>query len=448
MPMPRVDSSADVRTMAKQFVNADRVKQDELFAKQGHALKAKMAAYKDITSQFHKFKDAIKPLDRRGELQSYKVTPSEKGIADITANGKANPGQYQMHVQQLAASDQWALHFASDEDTLPATGVLHLKVGGQTLAIDLAKLGKDAKLADLRNAINNASANPGVRASLMRTGKGVDLLVSSEKTGKANTIAMSFGAPLDDDGKPVAKWNGAGSELAKAVTSKRHLSKAQDALVFLGNDQSIPITSPSNTLDKAVDGLTINLKKAQAKPSDFLSFNVGRDMETTKKQLQGFVDGYNGLMNKIKEYTTAEDGKMPKLPGDSTLRMFQSQSKNLFQTEHLNKLGIGVDKTGKLTLDSKKLDSYLAENPNGLNQILGGRKGAMSKLDQLVDAYVGSSHSALGATSKSTKESMDRLHDRMDQFDKRMDNQYKRYVNQFAKMKDVMAQMKQTRSLF
>ncbi|EKE73986.1 flagellar filament capping protein FliD [Gallaecimonas xiamenensis] len=431
-----ISSSFDVQTLASQYVAADRSKMDAYFSSQQTYYQSRLKAYNAISSQISTFQEALGKLSGTNAFQSFGVTQGDETYAKITAGSSAVAGQYQLHVSQLASADQYTLDFASETDPVGNSGTLTLGLGSDSFDIDMSSLPAGATISDLRNAINSASDNPGVRASLVRTGGSVKLMLTSEKTGAANTLSIST------NGDPAL------ASLDTAIAGKTQLSTAQDALVYLGDNQSLAISSESNTLDNVIDGLTIELTKAHTDPADTLSFTVGRDMDATKEDLKSFIDGYNALIDQLKKYTTAEDGASPVLSGDATARTLQSQMRGLFNSVNLSQLGLKTDKFGKYSLDEDKLGDFLEANPNGLNSVLGGKDGIMNKLDTMLDGYVKGNSSVLKTSVASTQANLDRLTDRMDQFDLRMEQQYNRYVAQFTQMQTIVSQMQQTSSLF
>ncbi|WKE66541.1 flagellar filament capping protein FliD [Gallaecimonas kandeliae] len=434
--MATIDNSFDVRSLASQYVAADRAPMDQYFSTQQTYYQSRLKAFNAISSQISSFQDVLAKLKTSDSFEAFGVTASDDSHVSVTASTSATPGQYQFHVQQLAAADQYALDFASDTDPAPTSGILTLGVGSNSFSIDMSTLPAGATISDLRDAINNAADNSGVKATLVRTGGAVKFLLTAEQTGAANTLSIST------NGDPAM------ASLDSAIAAKTQLSTAQDAIVQMGANQSLTINSASNTLNNVIDGLTINLTQVHANATDTTTITVGRDTDATKKQLQDFVDGYNALIDQLKKYSTADGDQIPVLAGDGTARMLQSQMRGLFNGLNLGQMGLKTDQYGKFSLDDSKLDDYLAANPDGLNQVLGGTNGMMAQLNTVLDRYVKDDTSVLKASAKSAQANLDRLSDRMDQFDQRMEGLYNRYVSQFTQMQTLVSQMQQTSSLF
>lgn len=422
-----INGSTDVQSLALQFMQADRASQDQFFAQRQNAYQTQLKAYQALTSKINELHSTIDALADKNSLEAYSVTQSAEGYADITASGNAASGQYQINIDQLATAHQVALDFASETDPVATSGQLTLGLGGDTFNIDMASLGAGADLTDLRDAINAHADNPGVQASIVRTGGAVKLMLTSEETGAANVVSMTT------NGDPAM------ADIQTAIDNHTELSQAQDARIYLGANQSLELTSASNSFDNAIDGLTIDLKKTHATAGDVLTFTVGQDGEATREQLQTLVDGYNAIVD-----TVSQKG----VTGDSTARMLVQQLRRELSGSGISGLGLEFNMSGKLTLESGRLDDALAANPDALTETFGGDTGLLAKLDARLDTFTKGDDSLLKSSSNAVKSSLDQLQDRMDRFDLRMEQTYNRYVNQFSQMQSLVMQMQQTAGLF
>src|SRR5690606_12030384 len=106
--------------------------------------------------------------------------------------------------------------------------------------IDLSSIDKDSSgdntLAEVAAAINAATDNTGVKATLVRSNGNVSLVLANEKTGEANEISL-------------ATTGVAAGAFATAVGGARELSAAKDAKVRLGGESGMLLTNSTNTFD-------------------------------------------------------------------------------------------------------------------------------------------------------------------------------------------------------
>lgn len=422
-----INSSTDIQSLAYSFVQAERATQDQYFSSRKTAYQDQLKAYNSIADKVEALQSTLTSLSRNTQFESYRVTQSAEGYAKITTGTNTPTGQYQITIDRMATAHQLALSFSSEDELMPTSGTLTLGVGSESFVLDMSELKEDATLADLRDAINNASDNPGIRATLVRSGGSVQLLISSQNTGEANTLSLSTsGAEMSD--------------IQDAIDNATEVSAAQDAQIKLGG--TLTLTSATNKFENVIDGLTIDITKTH-QPGEILTFTVAKDTEATKTQLQKLVDGYNAIVTTI---SGLKDSKA--LSGDSTSRMLLNQMRAELNQYDLYGLGLEFDRSGKLSINSERLNSYLEENPEGLSQVLSGDNGLLKSLNKRLDKFVKGDSAMLNSAKNTVQSNLDRIQDRMERFDAQMEQVYYRYVNQFSQMQTLIMQMEQTFNLF
>lgn len=240
----------DPASMAMQLVAIERQNMDKLLKKQMDSIKGQQSAISTLTTKLSTFQTMLKDLNKASNLQAQKATMSQEGLMTVTSNGKASSGQYNFFVEQLAQSHQVGLSLNSEATPLPTDGVFSLTVKGKSVDIDLASLPTGATVKDLVSHINNAKDNPGVKATLVRTDGKVNMVLTSKDSGEENAITVNYSGD-------------ASSSLGVAVANKTEITKAQDARLQMGGNNPLTITSASNKIENVVDGLTLQLTKAQ-----------------------------------------------------------------------------------------------------------------------------------------------------------------------------------------
>lgn len=441
-----ISSSTDIAGLARSYVNADRASMDAYFSSQQSRYQAQLSAYNTISSQLGSFQDMVGGLLDDKTLNAYSVSANNSDVATVTAGTDAVPGSYELYVEQIAANDQYALTFASADDPLPTSGELTLTLGGdKSFTVDMTRFSATSTLSDLRDAINHDSDNPGIRASIIRSGESVMLVLAGEDTGAANTISMAT------DGSAAM------ADITDAINNKTQLSTAQDAVIYLGANKALKITADNNELDSVISGLTIDLKTVSSSASDTVKFTVSADTDSTVDKVQKFVDAYNKLVDTIRPYTnnsstiTDDDSgsQRPALSGDSSVRMLLSQMRSLFTESGFYSVGIEGDTSGHLKFDQGKLEQALDDNPDVLDEVFfAGDTSGLNKLDSVIDTYIHGDQSILKARASNVQSNLDRLDDRMDIFDQQMDNLYRRYVSDFTSMQQLVSSMQNSASLF
>ncbi|MGL5776755.1 MAG: lateral flagellar capping protein LafB, partial [Aeromonas veronii] len=267
----------DPASMAMKLVATDRQNMDKLLKKQMDSIKGQQSAISTLTTKLSTFQTMLKDLNKASNLQAQKATMSQEGLMTVTSNGKASSGQYNFFVEQLAQSHQVGLSLDSETAPLPADGIFSLTVKGKTLDIDLATLPAGSTVKALVSHINNAKDNPGVKATLVRTDGKVNMVLTSKDSGEENAITVNYSGD-------------ASSALGTAVTNKSEITKAQNARLQMGGNNPLTITSASNKIENVVDGLTLQLTKAQKSGDAPLQVTVEQDKEAVTGSLKKFTD--------------------------------------------------------------------------------------------------------------------------------------------------------------
>lgn len=421
----------DPAATAMQLVAIERKNMDALLKKQMDGIKGQQSALSTLNTKLSTFQTMLKDLNKASNLQAQKATMSQDGVMTVTSNGKASSGQYNFFVEQLAQSHQVGLSLDSETAPLPADGVFSLTVKGKTIDIDLATLPAGSTVKDLVSKINDAKDNPGVKATLVRTDGKVNMVLSSKDSGLENAISVNYSGD-------------ATNSLGAAISVKTDITKAQDARLRMGGDNPLTITSASNKIENVVDGLTLQLTKAQKSGDAPLLVNIEQDKEAVTGSLKKFVDSYNELVDELAKMTSSD----PKAPGalssDSGVRSLKSVLSNsvrdLPNGLSLSSLGIKTDKAGKLSFSETDFNKALDKDPELLGKALLGDDGLLKRMSDSLDPYT-KRDGALKGRKTGLEASEKRIKERMDALDRRMDSAYKRYLNQFSTMNQMLQTM-------
>lgn len=431
--------SLDPQNIASQLAGYSILSLQNALNKQTSSLKSQQTALTALRQALSDFRTTLTALNKtnNGLLQN-NATTSVEGIATVTANSSAAKGSYNLFIEQLAASHQVSYDNLSDDAIKNATGTMTVTIDGESIDIELDGLNS---LSDLASAINKSENNPGVTASLVRTDGSVSLMLSSDETGVKNQISLGLDG-LDATTKDLLD-----------PSNQETISTAADARYRFGESSKV-YTSSSNTLDKLIDGVTIKLTQAQKAGDTPLRIDVGTDDESTKTQVQSFVDAFNTLRTSLNALTSSGAGGKDRgaFAGDSGIASLERELNDLLRTsfdgKDMTAYGITADKDGKLSIDNKKFDEALKNDPKGLTDLFNGNDGLIKRLDKPMDKYLNSTNGLL----KSRQETLDRqqseIDSKTDKIKVRYETSYNRYLKQFTQMQSVMTQMNNTMNMF
>ncbi len=216
-----------------------------------------------------------------------------------------------------------------------------------------------SSLAQLAGSINRNANNPGVTAAVVHAADGDHIVLTATKTGAAN--AFSVTGTGDVAALSYDPTTGTGG-----LTAVTH---AQDAKLSI---DGFDVTSASNAVQGAIQGVTINLTAVSGTTPDTLT--VAADNGAIQKAVQTLVDNYNKLVGTTKTLTSYDSGsgKAGALLGDSTMLGVTSRLSRSLGTQFgtsgdavrsLADIGIKFEVDGSLSLDSDKLSAALAGSP-------------------------------------------------------------------------------------
>lgn len=434
--MATIDSDY-VQQMATQLAQYDIQASQTRLNRNKTSYNSELSAVTQLKSALSTFSSAVSGLKSSSSSTSNMLvnsaTFSAEGYATASVGSTAVSGSYQFFVKQLAAKDQVALQGLSDGDL--GSGELTIGQGSDSFRIDMSGI---TSLSALASAINGASDNTGVKATLVRSDGAVNLVLTSDESGEDQAISLSS----------------SNAAMQGSIDARKQLSSAQDAIVYLGGQGGIELRNASNTFDKAIDGVSLTFTKVSDPAEAPLSLDIGRDKDATTKKLQGFLDAYNTLMSSIGTLTASGSGSTTRgaLAGDSAVQAIKSAVNGLIRTSFggVNLIGYGVsaDSSGKLTLDSSKLEKALAQNADGFEQLFSDKGNLIDSLSSALKTYTSSTSGLLTSRVNSLNDKLADIDDQFDDLQTRYNNSYARYLKQYTNLMQIMNSMDQTSSMF
>jgi flagellar hook-associated protein 2 len=298
-------------------------------------------------------------------------------------------------------------------------------------------------LAGIRDAINSASGNPGVRATLVSEGSGSHLVLTSQTTGEAQKIQVS-----------ASGGDGGLDQIAYSQSNQTHytqLKAAQDAIVKVATYQS---TSATNNVTSAIDGVSLTLLDSDVGVTKTLT--VSYDRSTVTAKINNFVSAYNALksqITKLSGYNSATKSAGAMM-GDSMLTSLDSQLRKMLQDpatgnsrqfSTLANIGITTQVDGTLTVDNAKVQAALNSNLDEVSRLFGGTNGVATRLFAKVEESL-KSNSAIDSRTQNLVKQQKVLSDRQASVNSRMETVRAGYVRQFTALDSMLAKMQTTSS--
>ena len=377
-----IGSGLDVTGIIQQLMTAEKKPLDSLNSKKTD-YQAKLTAFGTIKNNLSQFQTSLQNLSDVTKIQAVTATASDANVLSASGSASANPGNYNVEIQQLAQAQKLATTGQANLNTIIGSGTLSFDFGtitgtannnGKYTGASFVNNGLSTKtviidasnntLSGIRNAIN--AANIGVTASIINDGSNTPyrLALSNSQTGESQSMKISTSADSDSALSALLSHDPA-NDNGQALTETL---KAQNANLTV---DGINVSKTNNTINDVIPGVTLNLKKTNlATP---ITLNVVRDTQGLSTNLQQFVDTYNKLSGSLKSMSSYDlaTKKGAVLYGDSSLRSIQSQMRSILSATlpeatgkltKLNQLGIAFQKDGTLSLDKTKLQGVIDAN--------------------------------------------------------------------------------------
>ncbi|RKQ38286.1 flagellar filament capping protein FliD [Enterobacter sp. R1(2018)] len=418
---------------------------------------AKLSAYGTLKSALETFQTANTALNK-ADLFTATSTTSSSTAFSATTSGSAVAGKYTISVSQLAqAQTLTTKNTQADSKTAIATGdsVLTIQQGGDKKPVTIDISAANSSLTGIRDAINNAKA--GVSASIINVGNGqYRLSVTSDDTGSDNAMSLSFSEDSDSALQAFMGYNGtstdAGNGMEESVT-------AQNAKLKVNN---VDIENSSNTISDALEDITLKLNDVTTGNQ---TLTITKDTSQAESAIKSWVDAYNSLQDtfsSLTKYTAvdagadSQDSNNGALLGDTTLRTIQTQLKSLLTNtsgsasfKTLAQIGITSDpSTGKLELDTDKLETALKKDASGVKDMIVG-DGKATGITTVIGKNLTSWLSTTGiiqAAKDGVSKTLNNLTQQYNAASDRIDTLVARYKEQFTQLDVLMNSLNSTSS--
>jgi flagellar hook-associated protein 2 len=386
------------------------------------------------------FQAALGSLTAAASFQAMSVNSADTTVLTASAASGAVAGNYSVEVRQLAQPEQLiSTPFAAGATAAVGSGTLQISLGSGSFNVDIQASANT--VADVRDAINAASGNLGVHATLVYGVSGAQLVLTSATTGAANTIRVTSSG--GDGGLTRLDYSGTpGGNYTEA-------QQPQDAVVVISG---VEHHNASNVIDKAIDGVTLNLKIA--KPNTTVNLSVANDQGAVSAKVQNLVAAFNtmqGQFRSLASYDAASKTAGPLL-GDFLLDGVQFQltrdmtdpvsgvGSSYFS---LAALGINTGADGSLSVDAAKLQAALNADSTSVARLFSGKNGIATRLAATLDKQLGSG-GVIAARNANLSTAQTDLSDQQTRLNAQMAVVQQRYLTQFNALDALMAKMQST----
>ncbi|QPT39134.1 Flagellar cap protein [Oligella ureolytica] len=432
-----VGSGLDLSALLKDLRTSEEAALTTITTRQSRE-SSRLSAYGQLSNVIEKLQTAAKAFEGTTTFGQFTTTQTGESFTS-SATSKAVAGTYKINVQSLASSQTLIAAGQADKAAQNGTGgdITFTLANGESKTVSL---GNGTSLNDIAAAIN-ADPELGINATIINDGDAntpFRLMFTTAETG--TQAAISNISVINNDG-----------DLGKLldINNNNNMSEqaATDAQVEING---IVISNGSNTLEDVIEGVTLNLSKADG---EVQTLTVSKDDSKAKSAIKSFVDAYNSAQAFIKTntaYNEASGGSV--LIGDSTTRTAQTRLRDILNIEadsggvfsRLSEIGITTQIDGSLKIDDEKLDKALSSNRDDVAKLFQGTNGIASRTESITKALINSTDGIVTTARTGAQKIIDDLGEQLIRKQEQIDAKMEIYRIQFTKLDSLIAQMNST----
>ena len=214
------------------------------------------------------------------------------------------------------------------------------------------------------------------------------------------------------------------------------------------------LSSTKNTVDWAIEGVTLNLKQASAEK---VTLDIKSDTSKAVDKIKAFVEQYNSALSFIDDKLSVGDPADPNdngpLAGDATLMRVQNHLRQQTSEyiasdstiENLIEIGVTLDsETNLLTLDETKLKGALSENPENVHKLFYSKdteQGLSVSLGDYVDGLVKDATGTTVVRADGLDRSISSMNKQIESIERRLELRRQRLTRDFLAMEKALSTM-------
>ncbi len=378
-----IGSGLDLAGIVEGLVEAERAPTEARLSVKQETITTELSAFGALRSSLSLFQSSLSSLKFTTSFSQMSAKLSDNSVFSVDVAEGAPTGSFNVEVNSLATKHSLATNASTafnDVTETIGTGTLTIRFGSTatdpysftpdptktTQTIEISEANDNTTVEGFRNYINTNDF--GVEASIINDGNGYRLVMTSKDTGASNSMEIT----VTNDGDADNEDNAGLSQLAfnaAAQSSATQTVAAQDANLLING---LSISRETNTVTGAIDGITLNLLKADQ--DNLISVEISESFAGAQSSVQEFVSGYNSLVGNIQTLTSynAVDESAGILLGDFTVRNMSNQLRSVINNminssasniRTLADMGITTESDGRLSIDSDQFEAAFSEYP-------------------------------------------------------------------------------------
>ncbi len=400
----------------------------------------RMKLFQEFKTKFSGLDKALNEMTTFRKFRELKVDLGDgTNLVNVTVDkDKAETGQYQLEVSQLAAKTSLISNgFEDPNETIFGAGFIRVETeNGESTQIPVSE--KDSSLRGIASALNR-NANSPLRGAVIKDAAQPDapwkLVLSAAKEGASQQIQT-----------PDFNFEGA----AEISIADQH--DAQNATLSLNG---FPIETETNDITDFLPGVNFHLK--QASPDHPFTMTITEDYQKVSGKIKGLVEQVNQVLQFIVKQNTIDEktDTSTTFAGDTSLQSMEYQLRNAIHDGypggepddknaplvHLTELGVEFEKNGLLTFKEEKFNKTLESNFDSIAQAMSGPNGLATRMRSIVDGYTRIGNGTLSVKEQGIRERIKQIDSQIDDKTRLVEQKKQSIVDQFSKLESSLGNL-------
>ena len=479
-------SGLDVDKLVADMMKVQRMKQDRI--KQNKQIAQwQEESYRDLNNSLRSLRDSAFTMKLQGTFLARKVTSSNEGIVQVTANSLAVTGSHTLQVTQLAANARLnsisAVEFDGSKTTLEeqlgleAAGTVTFSVNGsQEIAIDTSEDSIDTLVSKINEATMADGTRAGVSAFFDRVLN--RMFISSTATGAQAEVNITAGEGQE------------GSELLAGLFSALKLGSLDPDTHLQANGRDAKIIYDGLSLYQSSNQFTIagvSYTLTGTSDTEVVNISLTNDTDAVFDTIKSFVELYNTTIEQIntklgevknRDYLPLTDDQREELSEKEQEKWEDKARSGLLRNDSilsgvindmrwtLSSFVEGADATfksladigittgawferGKLYINEDQLKEALATNPQGVMDLftktseVDSEKGLANRLYDNITARISQIIDKAGSNDSILGKRIADYDKQIALWDSKLQDMEQRYYKQYAALEVALGRMNQ-----
>jgi flagellar hook-associated protein 2 len=404
---------------------------------------SKQKLFQEFKAKFQGIDKSLQDLSDFKKFREFKVDLGDgANVASVTVDkDKAEPGVYQIQVDQLASRTSIISNGFSDPDeAVLGTGfiVMNLPNGAsKEIYVDP----DDGSLHKIASTIN-ANADSPVRAAVIKDASEDDdpwkLILTAKKEGVANDIDFPDFYFLDGD-------------------KDFHIDDAHPSKNAQLKLDGFPIEQESNQLPDFLPGVTMQLK--QARPEQPFTLTITEDKQKMTGKVKELVDKLNGVFQFINQQNQIDEKSDTRntFGGDTGLQTIEYRMRNMmhegfgagsedkgnFHVVHMSDIGVEFDKAGSLGFNENKFEKALERDFDGVSEAITGSMGFAFQMRSVLDGYTRPQTGSLAVREQGFNTRIRQIDNQIADKQRLLDRRQQTLTEQYARLEASLGKLQQ-----